>query len=347
MWFTAVLMGKRRGQALEQELFAALPSSGEIRRLVDRERARSDRTGAPLSVIVFTPPNAEALAQLAGFLRERLRDTDEVGWLDTGRLCAVLPDTPLAGAYKVADEALQAVPVEMGTVGCVVYTYPDHPPEELDANAVAPAERLEPLLAPPMSPLKRAFDITAASLAILVLSPLLAAVALAIRLTSPGPALFKQRRSGRGGRPFVIYKFRTMVADAEAKKARLLAVNEQDGPAFKMKRDPRVTWLGRFLRATSIDELPQLFNVLLGDMSIVGPRPLPCDETDRCESWQRRRLMVTPGITCIWQVRGRCRVSFHDWMRMDIRYIRTQSFGQDVRLVFETFPAVLLGRGAQ
>src|SRR5262249_21379046 len=134
--------------------------------------------------------------------------------------------------------------------------------------------------------------------------------------------------------------------DAEAKKKELLALNEQDGPAFKIKRDPRITPLGRLLRATSIDELPQLINVLLGDMSLVGPRPLPCHETAGCASWQRQRLDVTPGLTCIWQIKGRSRVSFADWVRMDIQYIRNTSLLQDLKLLLMTVPALLLRKGA-
>src|SRR5205823_467758 len=132
----------------------------------------------------------------------------------------------------------------------------------------------------------------------------------------------------------------------EARKQELVASNEQDGAAFKIKNDPRVTRLGRWLRSTSIDELPQLWNVLRGEMSLVGPRPLPCAEADSCAGWQRQRLDVTPGLTCIWQVHGRCRVSFADWVRMDVQYIRSRSLWQDVKLLLLTLPAVLLRRGA-
>jgi lipopolysaccharide/colanic/teichoic acid biosynthesis glycosyltransferase len=143
-----------------------------------------------------------------------------------------------------------------------------------------------------------------------------------------------------------MWKFRTMVADAEARKAALMSLNEQDGPAFKIKRDPRITTVGRFLRSTSLDELPQLWNVLKGDMSLVGPRPLPCSESDRCERWQRRRLEVMPGLTGRWQVQGRSSVSFADWVRMDVRYIENQSLGEDLRLILLTVPALVLRKGA-
>jgi lipopolysaccharide/colanic/teichoic acid biosynthesis glycosyltransferase len=138
-----------------------------------------------------------------------------------------------------------------------------------------------------------------------------------------------------------------MVADAEARKAALQTLNEQDGPAFKLQHDPRVTPLGRWLRRTSLDELPQLWNVLRGEMSLVGPRPLPCDESAACDGWHRRRLDVVPGLTCIWQVRGRCQVSFTEWMRMDMQYVHSQSLGQDLKLLLQTIPAVVSRRGAQ
>src|SRR5205085_1942689 len=155
------------------------------------------------------------------------------------------------------------------------------------------------------------------------------------------------RRSGWGGRPFLILKFRTMVADAEARKSSLMALNEQDGPAIKIKRDPRVTKVGRFPRKTSLDELPQLWNVLVGNMSLVGPRPLPMDESAGCDQWQRGRLDVTPGLTCIWQVEGRSRVTFDQWMRMDVNYIRRRNFFHDVKILSQTIPAVLLRKGAR
>jgi lipopolysaccharide/colanic/teichoic acid biosynthesis glycosyltransferase len=174
----------------------------------------------------------------------------------------------------------------------------------------------------------------------------MAAAALAVRLSGPGPILFTQRRAGLGGRPFTIFKFRTMTTDAEALKASLRALSERDGPAFKLTDDPRVTRVGKFLRSTSIDELPQLWNVLKGEMSLVGPRPLPLDESDGCTRWQRHRLDVTPGLTCIWQVSGRSTVSFAQWVRMDMKYIRRRTFLHDLWILVRTVPAVVLRKGA-
>jgi lipopolysaccharide/colanic/teichoic acid biosynthesis glycosyltransferase len=216
--------------------------------------------------------------------------------------------------------------------------------EPADANQ--PVEQIEGLLVRTLPPWKRSVDICGAAIGLVLTSPLLLVIAVAIRMTSKGPALFCQQRAGLGGAPFVIYKFRTMVVDAERNKRELRRQSEQDGPAFKLRVDPRVTRLGRLLRATSLDELPQLWNVLLGNMSLVGPRPLPMEEHDECESWHRVRLDVTPGITGVWQVRGRSRVSFAEWMRMDIGYIRRRSFWTDLRILVATVPAVVLRRGA-
>ncbi len=193
---------------------------------------------------------------------------------------------------------------------------------------------------------KRAFDILASSAALALLSPPMLVVAALIKLTSRGPLLFKQDRVGLHGRPFHMLKFRSMVANAEELKARLMAHNEQKGPVFKMKRDPRITGVGRFIRKYSIDELPQLINVLRGEMSIVGPRPPIPSEVEKYEAWQRRRLSVRPGLTCVWQVSGRNQISFEEWMYLDMQYIDHWSLAQDFQLILKTVPVVLTGRGA-
>ncbi|MAT14793.1 MAG: multidrug MFS transporter [Planctomyces sp.] len=193
---------------------------------------------------------------------------------------------------------------------------------------------------------KRTIDIVGSGIGLLLISPLLAVTAIAIKVTAPGPVFFTQMRAGLGGRPFKMYKFRTMVVDAEAQKAKLRHLSEQDGPAFKLKHDPRIIPIGRFLRKSCIDELPQLLNVFKGDMSLVGPRPLPLEEAAQITGWQNRRLDVTPGLTCIWQVEGKSSVTFTEWMRMDIRYIRARNFAQDVMLVFRTIIAVVLHRAS-
>jgi exopolysaccharide biosynthesis polyprenyl glycosylphosphotransferase len=193
---------------------------------------------------------------------------------------------------------------------------------------------------------KRLIDIGVSFTALVLLSPLLVATSVAIKLTSRGPVLFKQVRVGQFGRCFHILKFRSMVQNAEALQAQLLAQNEQIGPVFKITRDPRVTAVGRFIRKFSIDELPQLINVLRGDMSLVGPRPPLPSEVAKYEAWQRRRLSVRPGLTCVWQVSGRNEISFAEWMLLDMRYIDHWSLTQDLQLIVKTVPVVLTGRGA-
>jgi exopolysaccharide biosynthesis polyprenyl glycosylphosphotransferase len=194
---------------------------------------------------------------------------------------------------------------------------------------------------------RRCADIALALFLLVLLAPLFALIALAVKLSSRGPVLFRQTRCGLNGRPFTFLKFRSMYADAEAQKSRLRSFNEMDGPAFKMTNDPRVTPVGRFLRRTSLDELPQVLNILVGDMSFVGPRPAVLEEVAQYEPWQRRRLSMQPGLTCLWQVSGRNELSFDEWMRLDLEYIDNWSLWLDVKIALKTIPAVLLGRGAR
>jgi exopolysaccharide biosynthesis polyprenyl glycosylphosphotransferase len=194
--------------------------------------------------------------------------------------------------------------------------------------------------------IKRFIDIVASTIALVLLSPLLVTIAVLVKLGSRGPIFFKQLRVGRYGAPFFMLKFRSMVINAEELKAKLEAQNEQTGPVFKMKHDPRITRIGRFIRKFSIDELPQLINVLRGEMSIVGPRPPIPSEVDKYEPWQRRRLSVAPGLTCVWQVSGRNEISFKDWMYLDMQYIDHWTLKGDLQLILKTVPVVLLGKGA-
>jgi len=194
---------------------------------------------------------------------------------------------------------------------------------------------------------KRAFDFTMSLIGLIVLAPVFVAVAILIKLTSPGPVFFSQKRLGFNKRIFSVYKFRTMVIDAEEKLAEIDHLNEVSGPVFKIKNDPRVTRLGRYLRKTSVDELPQLFNVLNGDMSLVGPRPLPVrDYLGFRQDWQRRRFCVRPGLTCLWQVKGRSSIPFEEWMALDMQYIDHRSLWLDLQILVRTIPAVLKGLGA-
>ena len=194
---------------------------------------------------------------------------------------------------------------------------------------------------------KRTVDILISAILIVILSPVFLLTAILIKLTSPGPILFMQKRLGLNKRGFHICKFRTMVPDAEQKMKDVEHLNEVSGPVFKIKNDPRITPIGKFLRRTSIDELPQLFNVLKGDMSLVGPRPLPVrDYVGFSEDWQRRRFSVRPGITCLWQISGRNSIPFEKWMELDLQYIDGWSLWLDLQILVKTIPAVLRGSGA-
>jgi exopolysaccharide biosynthesis polyprenyl glycosylphosphotransferase len=198
---------------------------------------------------------------------------------------------------------------------------------------------------------KQIMDFTGALLllVLLIVIPVIPLIALAIKLTSPGPVFFRQQRSGLNGSPFTLYKFRTMVTNAEQFKHELEAMNEMSGPVFKVTNDPRITPMGKFLRKYSLDELPQLFNVLRTEMSLVGPRPLPVDEVKRFDNLaHRRRLSVKPGLTCLWQISGRNQISdFKDWVRLDLEYIDNWSLWLDLKILVRTIPAVLVGTGAK
>jgi exopolysaccharide biosynthesis polyprenyl glycosylphosphotransferase len=194
--------------------------------------------------------------------------------------------------------------------------------------------------------LKTSMEVFMASAALIILSPFLAAVALLIKATSRGPVIFKQLRVGIRGRKFYIYKFRTMVSNAEKLKAALMEFNESDGPAFKIKNDPRITKIGRFLRKTGLDEIPQLINVIKGEMSLIGPRPMLPNEVTAQEEWHLKRMSVKPGISCSWQVQPfRNNVTFEQWMRLDRDYVENWSILTDIKLIFRTIKSIFAARG--
>ncbi len=193
---------------------------------------------------------------------------------------------------------------------------------------------------------KRVLDMVISGISLVVLSPLMACIAAMIRVTSPGPVLFQQTRCGLGGRRFTLYKFRSMINNAEQLRAELHQLNELDGPVFKISDDPRITPVGRWLRRFSLDELPQLWNILRGDMSFVGPRPAVPEEVDQYEDWQKRRLRMRPGLTCTWVLEGRNQLDFKRWMQLDLTYIDNWSLWLDVKIFLRTIPIVLSGRGA-
>lgn len=341
----------------------------EFHRLIQRERLRADRNGETFSLIVMAPRSLQhgekMLPELIRVLHSRLRATDDIGEFESNRLGVLLPDTPSAGAWTVVDHIIHLLPKEILSPICEVYTYPsfdsggddlgeyaddgeprgatlgtNEGPRVGDQN-VRGGLRMDSLFMISLPAWKRGMDILGAATGLIVLSPLLALIGTAVKLTSPGPMFFRQLRRGQGGKAFVLYKFRSMVDGADRMQQELRHQNEQDGPAFKIKADPRITPLGKFLRRTGLDEFPQLWNVLKGDMTLVGPRPLPCHESDASETWQQRRLDAKPGLTCVWQSRGHEQVSFADWMRMDLRYVEEQKFALDAALVAKTALIVL------
>jgi lipopolysaccharide/colanic/teichoic acid biosynthesis glycosyltransferase len=324
---------------------------------------------------VSQPPSPQL--RLAQLVRRRLRFTDECGLMEAGMVGALLPHTDREGARVVLESIVELTADDGLPLVAKIYDYPRagtvRPPASEDSEQSGPtteaaSRRTEPaptgaaatipvamsnrpplhdptpLLAPPFPRWKRRADIVVAGIGLVATSPIMVAAAVAIRFTSPGPILFRQWRIGHHGQPFRIVKLRTMVAEAEALRPALQPRNERDGPAFKMKADPRITPIGRFLRATGIDELPQLWNVLRGEMSIVGPRPLPCHEDAQCELWHRRRLDTKPGITCTWQIMKDRVECFDEWMRLDLQYLAQRSPTGDLRLMLKTVLAVLLGR---
>lgn len=196
--------------------------------------------------------------------------------------------------------------------------------------------------------IKRVFDVILSGLAIVVLSPLMLGLAIAVR-SDGGPAIYSQNRVGKNGKRFRILKFRSMCVNADSPEmlAKLAAMNEMDGPAFKIKNDPRITTVGRFIRRTSLDELPQLFNIFVGDMTIVGPRPPLESEVRQYTEYQMQRLQVKQGLTCYWQCSGRNNISFDEWVELDLKYIRERSLWTDIKILFRTIPAVLSGDGAE
>jgi lipopolysaccharide/colanic/teichoic acid biosynthesis glycosyltransferase len=355
-------------------------ATGEFMRTLAREVARSERTGEVLSLMVIGLERAfaEDLRLLLDYLQSRLRLTDDVGWLEDQSLAVLLPMTGSAQAHTVAESILAALGEAQSRIHWQLLSSDRDPalfessPTPFDRDSAAPppsdredppsggaernghrhearrvqAQPLAPLLLVPIPARKRVFDVICAALMLLALSPLFLLVALAIKLDSRGPVLFRQPRVGQGGRVFDLLKFRTMVVNAEELLADLQADNHRDGPAFKIRKDPRITRVGRWIRGNAIDELPQLWNVLMGDMTMVGPRPMLPREVAHYEDWQRARLRVVGGLTCIWQVDGRLRnVPFADWMRQDIRYGTRYSARRDFALIARTAWVVLSRRG--
>ncbi len=328
---------------------------------------------APERVVVVVGCGDEAVAVARQVVAHRVWGLRLLGLVDTdGCGCARVGEFPVVGdlrslfdllTHEVVDEVVLAVPTrELGELEPVLVRCQElgirvrvalRPFPHLRPHVEVEALNGIPLLTFATSPIapfalfvKRVIDVVAAAVALLLLSPLWLLIVAAVRLTSRGPVLYRQVRCGLHGRRFVLLKFRTMVENAERMRGEVEHLNVMDGPVFKAPGDPRVTPVGRLLRRSSLDELPQFLNVLVGDMALVGPRPPIPEEVDQYEPWQRRRLAMKPGITCLWQISGRSNLDFATWMELDLAYIDHWSLWLDTKIMALTVPAVFSGRGA-
>ncbi len=379
-----------------------LLSAKQLHAIMARERARADRNSHEFSVIILALGNqAESRVlsrRVAQTLFQRVRFTDDAGWLDHQHLGLVLPETSASGAHKLANDLCMLLAESLPDVTYEIITYPsdwfgengsgrhrsadfqsadqaspqrsaaiasfverrkDHE-NFLSAQELSDAPTLETETAlaglqrffiRPLPLWKRLMDIAGAFVGIILLAPVLLLIALAIKLNSPGPALFLQKRIGQGNRPFMMYKFRSMTIGASEELHRQhldeLVAGKNSNGIFKLTNDPRMTAVGRFIRKWSLDELPQLLNVLKGEMTLVGPRPEPCYASANYSRWYHRRaLEMKPGITGLWQIEGRSRVPYEEMIRMDLRYCQSLSLWNDVKLLCRTFKAVFSHAGA-
>jgi len=327
--------------AVMQPRRTLIVGGGDVGQVVERKIRSHPEYGLDLVGFVDERPHAGTKAPLVGGPADlpQLVDRLEIDWVVLAFSQASYEDTlDLLRAARRPDVHLSIVPrfFEVFASNATI--------QELEGM---PVVNLPPMrLSRSVRVLKRAFDVTAAGLGLLVLSPLLAITAIAIKLDSRGPVFFRQERHGRGGSVFRITKFRTMVDGAEAHRQALAADNEVDGALFKIKDDPRITRVGSFLRTTSIDELPQLWNVLKGEMSLVGPRPFVIHESSQITGWASRRLDLTPGITGLWQVLGRNDMPFEEMVKLDYIYVTNWSLWWDLKILGQTIPVVLGRRGA-
>jgi len=335
-WLTGVLL-----RAAGYWRRAVLVGSG--RHIEDVAHALTDEVHAPVEMVGFislTPRPDNGLRSLG-----RIDDLPEV--LDAHRVQEVIiadPDFPEERAVELVDQCHRRgvhVRIAPSTMEILV-----HRAEFVPGASVPLFELRPPVFDGVDYVVKRSFDFCISALLILALSPVLLACAAAVRLSSRGPILYRSMRPGIGGEPFACLKFRTMRSDAGELQADLEAENEATGPLFKIREDPRVTRVGAFLRRYSLDELPQLFNVVAGKMSLVGPRPLPQRDFDQLEEWHKKRYLVLPGVTGLWQVSGRSELDFDDLVRLDFLYLERWSVGLDLTILLKTIPAVLTRRGA-
>jgi lipopolysaccharide/colanic/teichoic acid biosynthesis glycosyltransferase len=328
-------------------------SIAAFRQVIERERDRADRYSGFFSLAEFSTAGSKAphrAAQaLADCIAHRARLTDQFGWMGDTSIGVLLPETPSQGAALLARQILERIGDRIPAPACRIYTYPSGEPPQGDVAAAVRfggKQDLGRMLAVTPPVWKRVVDVTLALLALMVLAPLLAVTAAGIKLASPrGPVLFRQPRIGRAAEPFLCLKFRTMHPNVESEphQAHLKALIRSDTAMAKLDddADPRILPFGRFLRLSGLDEIPQLWNVVRGEMSLVGPRPCIPYEYAEYQAWQKRRAGALPGLTGLWQVSGKNRTTFNEMVRYDISYSRSQSFCQDVGIMFRTLPAIL------
>ncbi len=341
----------------QQDLVASAARLGisEMRHQVELLRLQSRTTGDQFAVIALDCTQTrerpldgvlEQINRLDALVRHGWAHETVVGWLRSNQLGVLLPNASPMDAWEFAEEVRSHCGADAQTVS--VYTgYATRLPVASTGEVKIPS--VDELFLQPVPAWKRMLDLGLSVPGLVVAFPFLLLAALLIKTTSRGPIFFRQQRVGQGGKHFTIYKLRTMRPDADDIKCELRSQNEVDGLGFKIEDDPRVTWIGRFFRRTSLDELPQLWNVIRGDMSMVGPRPLPCSDWHPTDLWMNERHDVKPGLTCTWQIKGRpirSNVSFEEWMLMDIEYIESCNLLTDLRLIAQTIPAVLSQRGA-
>lgn len=337
-----------------------LLSVSEFRKAAQCERMRIYRNNSVLTVllvdIVTTLNDAhDPILCVCESLDKRLEEIDSYGFTYDGRIGVLLPDYCADNVHELVGELI----IECRQSGCrisvEVIQFPEDSMDDLlesdtgsgrrSSNSVRRGEAAT-FFSAPTPTWKRMMDVVGSALGLTLLSPFILLGVILVKATSKGTAFFQQERTGQAGETFTINKIRTMQMNADSLIDEMRHLSDRDGPAFKIKNDPRTFTVGRFLRKLSIDELPQLWNVLVGDMSLVGPRPLPTSESAELTLWQRERLDVKPGITGPWQVSGRDEISFEEWMQMDIDYARNMSVLRDLKILLLTFPAVIMCRGA-
>jgi lipopolysaccharide/colanic/teichoic acid biosynthesis glycosyltransferase len=393
LWDCLNLLQSHRNPA-KGAVLNRIHSADEFRLLLERERVRTERTGVKFSLVIFDVESQENplvnLERLAEVLTHRVRSTDGMGWFGEREIGVLLINTSMEGAWKFASEILQKIPDAPSARSFKVYTYPvpwqahqeddskdsrhsdltrpidrallqgsfETPPPSLFHSPLMTGAGMEELLVRRLPVWKRLIDIVGSIIGLLLFSPLMFAVAVSIKLTSPGPILFKQERVGHLGGRFTLLKFRTMYFNNNPdihkkyvenfiKNCGFREAHRAQAPTYKIENDPRVTPIGKLLRKASLDELPQFINVLKGEMSLVGPRPPIPYEYEQYDIWHKRRAWeVQPGITGLWQIKGRSRTTFDQMARLDLKYLKEWSLWLDLKILIQTPWAVFTARGA-